>query len=501
MPSPFARVAAVGIGTDAVRIAVIETRFRTVRLLDFASAPVEETPDESWEDAVVRALRDTGDALETRPDTFVLALPMAWSVLRTLTVPFRNARKIAAAVPFELEPTLAIPIEDLVIDHLRSRTSGKTATVLAAGVGRAALEKHIELLDRAGIAVEGACLDGLGALSLWAFGNGHKDEPVALLCFSGEDAVLGVVEGERLTTLRRVDATPRTFRTDPKAVARTVQNILRAHAAEHPDGQPVGRLAVAGTDEMEASRTVFAGCFEIPIDYVDPLDKVRGAETLDDVGAPHGNSGGAWMPLLGVALNAAGGPFHLNLFDPAYTGASAKRSLARAVVVGCVAASTVLVVFLAAAYFDYRRHQARLGEIGDAIWREFEATYPELASERPSNDPGGASTLEMMQLAAEEESSESFGVSLDTFQSPPLVNVLLEIARRLPEPVAAVRQISMRRTNDGHEVTLSGEIRNPARYEEALNAFDADPAVRVDRDRSTRTSEGGRETFALRLRM
>lgn len=497
MLSPFARVSAIELGKSRVRIAVVQSGLRDIRLVDWADEPIELAPDDAWEEAAVRAARDARRRLNADPGPFVLALPMSWSVLRSLTVPFRGARKVAAAVPFELEPNLAIPIEDLVIDHMVADASGKTTTVLAAGVRRASIESHVDILNKAGIPLEGANLDGIGMLSVWALSHARAKEPVALLSFEAEGAVLGVVSEGNLATLRRLDVSAPMLRTDPEAVARNVQNALRAHATAFPDAEPVARLDVAGADPMEAGRTLFASSLDMPVDFIDPMDRVGGMPAP----ANSGLGGDSWAPLVGVAVSAAGGPFHLDLFDRAYTGATANRTLARLAIRGSMAGAAVLAAFLTAAVVDYQRKEARLEALGEAVWREFAATYPDVALERPSNDRGGAKSFELMQLAAEEESNAAFGISLDSFRSPPFVEILLTIGRNLPERTAAIRDISLRRTNDGHELTLSGEIRNAAQYETALDTLEKNPDIDVDRDRSRRTSQGGTETFQLRLRI
>jgi hypothetical protein len=167
----------------------------------------------------------------------------------------------------------------------------------------------------------------------------------------------------------------------------------------------------------------------------------------------------------------------------------------------CVAGAIVLAAYLALVFMDHRRTERALDRYGDAIWAEFEKAYPDKAIERPPSDAGGRESFRLLQEAAETESASSLGVSLDAFSAPTLLEVLLEVSAAIPPNVAEVEEINIRPLRGYHEVLVRGRIVDSSKYNDALEKLDASAALDVNRDQSTRITEGGRETFTLRARM
>ena len=148
-----ATIGAVEFTDGSVRVAVVKTGAKTPTVLQ----TVEVTVVASEHNAKVAALRTAVERLDDHPSVFVLCVPVSWTVLRQLTIPFQGHRKVAAAVPFELEPCLAIPIEDLAVDYLTTRTISEGTGVIAIGVQRNLLEEHCGILEEAGISAEARC--------------------------------------------------------------------------------------------------------------------------------------------------------------------------------------------------------------------------------------------------------------------------------------------------------------------------------------------------------
>lgn len=497
-----ARIGAIEIGANEVRVVAIRTGVGKPHVLDLAHAPIPSTETDNRHAAAVSAVRGAMSQLQVRPDTFVLVVPATWSVLRLLKVPFRAPRKIAAAVPFELEPNLAIPIEDLIVDYVPSRQVDRETEVLAMGVRRRRLEDQLAVLRDADVPVQGAYLDALALTSLWyTLSGAGGDGAQAVLHLRPHEAYLGVVENKHLTFMRRVEIDATRLRTDPAGIAREVRNQLRAYAADREGLADITSLTVTGAELLEAGRMVFEAELETAVHYAELAVELPGFAAQAPEPGMDPDARNVWSAPIAAAANAGGGPFHVNFFPPEFAGGATQRSLAKVGLATCLAGAAVILVFLALVYVDFRKSQDQLETLGAAIWKEFEATYPDIAVERPPGDVGGAQSFTLMQEAAYAESESEFGISLELFNSPPLLDVLLEISAHLPEKVAAVRNISLRETRSGQEITLSGEIRNSMQYNNAVQQLDASPLLDVDRDRSTRSVEGGIETFTLRAKI
>ncbi len=485
-----AQIAGIEIGDDAVRVAVVRTGGRAPRVVEVAEVAISGAGPE----VAAMAAREAVGRLKSKPSSFVLSAPASWGVLRLLKVPFRSRRKIAAAVPFELEPTLAFPIEDLIVDHLPARASSGETEVLAVGVRRESLTRQVEALRAAGLRVDGVYLDALALTSLWAGRRKREAAPRAVLHFRAREALLGVVEAGRLTYLRRLDLDPSAFRANPAGAALEVRNLLRAYSAERGAGLAPSGLSLTGAPLHEAGRTIFEAEIDVPVHYDGLAAELPGFAAGGQEDAGQSDEFNRWSGPIAAACNAAGGPFSVNFLR----GAADPR-LARAALVSCAAGAVVLVAYLGLVFFEYRKDRAALEKIGEAVWAEVESTYPDLAQKRPDNDAGGAAALLLMQDAAIQESDQSQGVSLERFSAPPLLDVLVEITAALDSKVADIQRMTQRPSSK--EITIEGTVQDSAKYNSAVDRLDESALIEVLRDRSTRNNEGGKDTFVLRVKV
>ncbi len=493
-----ATIGAVEIEADAVRVAVVRTRGGAPSVVDLVQSAMRTDSDE----ARVAALRDVYGRLKTHPAMWVLVAPASWSMVRLLTVPFRSARKVAAAVPFELEPNLAVPIDDLVIEHLRARSEGGATTVLAIGVRRAAIAGHVALAEQAGIAIEGAYLDAVALTSLWVERQGKFGGARAVLHFRPGEAQLAVVEAGRLVYLRRLDSDPAEFRAAPSAVAREVGNLLRAYAAERGAHPSVDSLSITGAQLNEAARTVFEGEVDVPVHYEEMATELPGFARHVTAAEAVSDEFNRWSAPIAAAACAAGGAFHVDLLASGAAAARGpSRNLVRAALAVCVTGALALSAYLALVYMDNRRTERALERYGEAIWQEFRETFPDMTFDRPENDMGGVESFKLFQQAAEAETATSLGVSLDTFSAPTLLDILLEVTTAIHPSVAEIEEINIRPLRGYRELMLRGRVVDSAKYNEALERLDQSELLEVSRDQSTRITEGGRETFTIRARV
>ena len=496
-----AKIGAVEIADDAVRVVVVKTGGRLPKVLETVEVPIPAGNAGDLHAARVAAAREAVSKLESPPPMYVLSISAKWSTIRLLRVPFRGRRKVASAAPFELEPYLAIPIEELVVDFLITRAVGNQSEVLAIAVQRHALEEQCDILEEAGIPVDGAMLDAVAMTALWHTVRSENTGAHAVLHLREKESVLAVVEGKKLTYLQRLDSSARALRSNPTAVARELSNILRARAAESASESPVQSLTVTVSGLPEADCTLFENEFDIPVQYsviafelegVDPDLLPRYSDGEDDV-ADHINR---WTAPIAAACSAAGGPFHLNFLQEQFASASTRRTLANYAIATCLLWVLALVGFLSLLYVDHRNDLARLDQFGETVWEEFSATYPDLVFERPPADIGGIKSFELMELAAEEERQTTTTLSKEMFSQPTLLDVLRELSRRLPDKVARIHEINITATKN-MTITVSGEIANSSEFNKAIKALETSSVFSVDTDRLRRTSAGGKETFVF----
>jgi len=84
--------------------------------------------------------------------TCITALPAAIFSFRNVRLPFREKKKIAQTLGFELEPLIPYPLEDVAVDFtITSRNGG--SEILAAAVLKSAVSERLEVFGEADVSV------------------------------------------------------------------------------------------------------------------------------------------------------------------------------------------------------------------------------------------------------------------------------------------------------------------------------------------------------------
>ena len=497
----FAKIGAIEISDSAVRIAVVKTGFGPPKVLETIEVHVEGGEGISQRMAQVDTVRAAVAGLASPPSVYVLTIPARWSILRLLTVPFRGSRKVAAAAPFELEPYLAIPIDELVVRFVRTGFVEGQTEVLAIGVRRDSLDEQIAIVEEAGIGIDGAMLDGLALTGLWNATRRETAGVHAVLHMRESGSILAVLENKKLTYLHRMDSSAGAFESDPEGVVRDLRNILRARAAESATGDPLRSLTVTGLSGAGDYAKRFEGEFDFPVRYENLSARLDAKE--EDLPAAAGSDkgigeddGNRWSALIAAAASAAGGSFHLNFLEQRFASDRTQRTLARYGVATCLTAVAVILGFLGLVYADHQNNLASLDRLGQAVWAEFEATYPDLALERPLGDRGGFKSLDLMEAAAGEERELTSTLSLGMFDRPTLLDILREIGNRLPDKIAAINELSITVTKR-MTISISGEVKDSEAFNAAVKELEESTLFRVETDRLKRSFAAGKETFVI----
>ena len=117
------------------------------------------TAHEGFRVFVDRALAEIKTRMDVAGCTCVAAYPADQVSFRNVTIPFKNSRKIKQVLPFELEPTLPVPVEemDISFQHVKFRDEGK---LLVAVIPKTYTEERNEVLSAHGLTPEMVTISG-----------------------------------------------------------------------------------------------------------------------------------------------------------------------------------------------------------------------------------------------------------------------------------------------------------------------------------------------------
>lgn len=468
-----AKIGAIEFSGDEVRVAVIKTGRKLPKLLEVqACRAVYEAPEDRFA-ALVNALNTALDALHVHPTTYVLCVPSAFTIVRSLRIPFKGPNRVAKAVPFEIEPHLAFPLEELLLDHSIIAEIEGTTEVLAVGARRQHLEEQLRILEASGIEPELAAVDAAGMTALWQATQRNARGLRAVLHIREKNAVIAVMYNNVLAYFRNIHVGVEQVVENPSSVAREVQNTLRAFLAQWRGGGDIGTLSITGMDMRSDEIKIFEDTLGCTVNLVSIIGCIKGSlETLKKSGEE--GSHNRWEAAIGAGYSAAGGGLSFNLMGDNQQVHGAVRS----VVAHLMFSACLALLFLLGCAWYY--HEGRLRN--DAV---IEATQHEIA---------------LLEEEIEAMSSEGLGddVEYAVFSDPSLLDLLKEINQRIPAGSAIITEIRVSPPGARTPwLDISGSTGSAAEFEAAFEGLKTSDTFILD-DNAEPRLQGERTTFRIR---
>lgn len=113
---------------------LLEQQRKAVTLKGCVSLPLRDGQDPA------ELITPLCQQLDWREGVAVCGLPLSFFSVRNVTLPFRDAKKIAQALPFELEEQLLVPVDTLISDFIISKKDEAGNMVVSFSMERAFLE-------------------------------------------------------------------------------------------------------------------------------------------------------------------------------------------------------------------------------------------------------------------------------------------------------------------------------------------------------------------------
>lgn len=504
-----ARVGAFEIAAGEVRLAVVNTGGKLPALLEYHSAAVSYATEEEHAEAFVAAVKRILGQVKAHPALYVLCMNSQSMVVRALTVPFRGRTRVTAAVPVELEPNLAFPIDDLIIDHVVIKEGPGETDVLAVAAKQSVIEDHISAFEAAGVNIEGVNLDVAGLSTLWLAGQRRPGGLHAQLHVRDDSSVFAVVHNKQLVYFRHIALPAVRVHTDTRALSRETRNTLRAFGTAWRGDETIAELTVTGVEWDDSGRADFEDGLNVPVRYANLVENVRGADKALARYRDAANEGHApgdplscnrWEAAAGVAIAAAGGGVLFELRKGPLVPSNPFKGL-RARLVGTAAMFLVTLAGIAGyCAAQYRNNSAEIERIGAQIWSIYTETFPDAPDAkkpRPEGDVGGVKSMALLETAKKEAEETHTRLSAELLARPPVLNILKELAEKLPADKVVVTDLKISDARGGTQVLrVSGEILDTAAFNAALEELKKSTILHVDED-PVRATKEGKTTFSL----
>ncbi len=137
------KVLGLDIRKDAVTAVMLNSGIKGSEIIDRFTAPIQG--EGSFFEALHTAIETICNKMKVDGANCTVSLPPGMASYRNIRVPFVEIKKIRQVLPFELEPAIPMPIEDLEIDFEPMKSNGES-DIVAAWLEKSVLEKLLETL-------------------------------------------------------------------------------------------------------------------------------------------------------------------------------------------------------------------------------------------------------------------------------------------------------------------------------------------------------------------
>jgi general secretion pathway protein L len=171
------KILGIDIRKESVSAVLVKTSLRESRIDAHANVPISDSAED--ENPIKAALETLCSEIDTDGCDCVVSISADHFSYRILQIPFKDSKKIKMVLPFELEPTVPYPVDDIIIDFIDLGSAGHNdhTDVIAVAVPKSELIPYLGALSASKIDPEMVTLSGLpAALCLADQADAGKDQ-------------------------------------------------------------------------------------------------------------------------------------------------------------------------------------------------------------------------------------------------------------------------------------------------------------------------------------
>ena len=405
------------IGSEAISAALVETSLKGSRLEGLAYVPFG--PEEEFSQKVAAALQTLSGSVDLEGAACVTSLPANMASYRSLSLPFKDKKKIRQVLPYELESSLPTPIAELSHDF-SIISSDEETQILAATVEKKRLQDLLGILAQAKIEPETVTVGGLPTAHCLAQATASPAD--CLLMEIGQtESTLFVIANRQISQLRAFPM--RGSEQDRlKSLIDNIQHTVSAFQEDlDQDYQPELILTTGVGLDGFAPEKALASHFEIPVRPANILTDTEVDMALDSTlnWRPHVSNQALALTITDIqrlkVLN-----FHQKTFALRKYWEKYKRDLIRT---GILAGLVVLLAGFSL-LFEINALEKQNQTLGKEIESVFRSTFPEVTR---VVDPA-----KQMQDKIE-DLRKTFVLAENTTSNVLTIDVLNEISKAIPQ--------------------------------------------------------------------
>ncbi|MBI5581916.1 MAG: pilus assembly protein PilM [Deltaproteobacteria bacterium] len=417
------KVLGLDIRSDSLCAVLVKGSLRESRIAASLTVPIEAAGDESG--GLPAAIEAVKAAMDLQNADCVVSVPASLFSCRNVFVPFGNSKKIRMVLPYELEPHLPYPADEMLVDFaiLDGSEDRSETELLTVAMERQRLAPVLAALAAVKIEPERVTLSGFAAAA-WIGRNIEPDQTALCLDIDETSGALFVVAGSRVRLIRTFPLPP-----DPAARGRAIRSHIRLTmgALNEIPGSPKPPAAIFLTGSGIAGMNIEALADALPIE-LKPADLTR------LLAVPHDDDAGTWDPLqmdgaLALVLAEIEGLESLNVYRSQFPGRKIISRHRENLIRTGVLAAAVLVLMFASVLIQSSLLSSRVADLDQQIAAVFREAFPDA---KKVADPYQQMQINMQEL---KKNAALPGEALSTLSS---IDVLKNISDSIPAEIQVV---------------------------------------------------------------
>lgn len=368
------KVLGIDIRKESVSAVLVKTSLRENRIDAHAHIPLPEAAED--DNNFKTALNMLCNEIDPSGCDCVVSISADHFSYRIMQVPFKDSKKIRMVLPFELEPTVPFPIDDLVIDFIDLESAGQSdhSEIIAVAVPRTELSPYLESLAELKIDPEMVTVGGLPS-AMWLASQADPGEDRLVLEIGNASSSLFIVSGGRLQLIRSFP-TPAVADNRAGMLGAFVQRTLAAYdEISQTEFQPLDIVVTGSGLNGAGLDNDVAEVLNIPVNRLNFADRLNIQMDSENTKP--------WNPALmdnalALALMAIEGLKGLNFHKGQFVAKKLFVKHKKSWIKTGILATAVMVLLFSSAIMENYTLNRKLDLIDQQITDVFKATFPQV---------------------------------------------------------------------------------------------------------------------------
>ena len=414
------KVLGLDIQSNAVSAVLVSSGLRRLRLEDWAHIELNDQPD--FRSKIASAIENVQKEMSFRGALCVASFPAEHIFYRNIQVPFKEPKKIAKILPFELEPNMPFPIEELIFDffNFNGFESPGNADILAVIVEKSKLEAYLDTFASFDMEPE---IISAGAYAAARYVAGLPDSPpnALILDIAQRQCSLFLMASRQICYARTIPLRFRTALQKSRLCTEINHTLMAFNEMYRIDFKPENVILTGYDNAVAGFETELRSRLNLSTARADLVHATRSLVSgLDTIPWKSGQMNNA----LALALMNIKGIKGTNLRKYAFSKKNIWHEHKTGIIKTSILAGVVLALFLVTIAIDSFFLKKHVRSLNQQIETIFSATFPEV---KRIVDPLQQMRVKLKELDKNADSNKISGMSVLK------VDILKAISEQIPD--------------------------------------------------------------------